>query len=143
MAGRPIRVVLPPPLPRPPRQVRRHVAEQLYLQLLVADTVPCDEADAAAGPAPAAGPGDVPAFDEASHEAALEVLLTTAWDGPLEGARAARNQLAGLLGLQVKTRLVTTGKGAAGGGVAGWRVADDENASYQALLNDAARGGGY
>lgn len=125
-------------------QVRRHSAEQLYLQLLVAEVEEegAGEEAGADGMGGDAGSEGVLRLAAEAHEQALDLLLSTPWDGPLEGARGARNALAALLGLEVRSRLV----GAAGGvatGVAALRVRADENASYQSLLDDAARGGGY
>ncbi len=49
-------------------QVRRHAAEQVYVQLLGWE----------------AGQG---AFSEAEQESAMSLLTEMAWDGPLDGAR--------------------------------------------------------
>jgi hypothetical protein len=135
------------------------VAEQLYLQLLAADVCEAGgdaegggsdaESAAAGGSAGAAAASSMPVFQEDVHEQALDLLLTTPWDGPLDGARQARNALAALLGLEVKARPAAAAQPGAGAaaaaaaGVAKLRVAADENASYQSLLDDAARGGGY
>jgi hypothetical protein len=118
-----------------PLQVRRHMAEQLYLQMLAVQA----EADAASPEQQQSVFGDVPADD---LEAALDVLLISPWDGPLDQARAGREELAGHLHIEIKTRRVakaSEGKGAAA------ELAPNaaEHESYQSLLDDAARGGGY
>jgi hypothetical protein len=119
------------------------MAEQLYLQMLAV------QADADADEAPEAPEqqqqqqqsvlGAVPADD---LEAALDVLLISPWDGPLDQARAGREELAGHLQIEIKTRRVAKaceGKGAA----AELAPSSAEHESYQSLLDDAARGGGY
>lgn len=67
-------------------QVRRHAAEQLYLALLALS--PCETGGAEGGITPDAA------------DAVQEVVLGTAWDGDMEGVKAARTTLAGHL--QVK-----------------------------------------
>ncbi|KAI8474637.1 MAG: armadillo-type protein [Monoraphidium minutum] len=156
-------------------RVRRHMAEQLYLALLSADAGDDDMLDddldeeggdegegeggkeAAGGGAAAAaacgGGGGAEGWRlpgaGAGLEEAMDVLLTSRWDGPLDGARAARGRLAELLGVEVRARAAGAG-GADGGGGAAARAAAaaaagrrDEYLSYQSLLDDAARGGGY
>jgi hypothetical protein len=88
---------------------------------------------------------DVPADD---LEAALDCLLASTWDGPLEAARDARSQLAALLHVEIKTRRVARVLGACGAaaavaGAAGGAAPPRDDEGYQSLLDDAARGGGY
>jgi hypothetical protein len=155
-------------------RVRRAAAEQLYLTLLAADGGELESDDAgdpgdsggfgggggggpaAAGAAlaPEAGPpGWALPGGEAGLEEALDLLLASPWDGPLDGAREARNALAALL--RVEVRAAGRGGGGAGGGggaaaaaaakkaAAAAAAARDDYLSYQSLLDDAARGGGY
>ena len=96
-------------------QVRRHAAEQLYLQLLSEEGGDCD----------GSRPGT-----------ALHVLAQCAWGGGIEGARAARLQLCGLLGLDApKSRMAVATKARAALPAA----ARSEQAPYQALIDAAAR----
>jgi hypothetical protein len=121
-------------------QVRRHMAEQLYLQMLAVQAeAGVDEAPEQQQQQQQSVFGAVPADD---LEAALDVLLISPWDGPLDQARAGREELAGHLHIEMKTRRVakaSEGKGAAA------ELAPNaaEHESYQSLLDDAARGGGY
>jgi hypothetical protein len=75
-----------------------------------------------------------------------QVLGGVAWDGPLEPARDARNRLYAPLGLEPPAPSAAGGDGEGGGeGAAAKKAAaaaarGDEHASYQSLLNDAARG---
>ncbi|GLC39358.1 hypothetical protein PLESTM_000887300 [Pleodorina starrii] len=131
-------------------KVRRNAAEQLYLQLLALDPSSSSAAAAAAAASaePAAGAAAaVPAGASAAAaagapppletvaEAACDVLLMTSWDGDLEAAKTARDELAALVGVSVPKMKAPAG--AAGRQAA---AARDENASYQALLDDFARG---
>lgn len=129
-------------------QVRRAMAEQLYLQLLSVQAEAELSADAeAAAPAAAAAGGSssssifaaLPADD---LEGALDVLLVSAWDGPLDDVRASREQLAALLHVEIKTRRVARVLAPGDGGKA-MAAAASGGESYQSLLDDAARGGGY
>ncbi|KAG2492086.1 hypothetical protein HYH03_009582 [Edaphochlamys debaryana] len=119
-------------------KVRRHSAEQLYLQLLALDdTTPTTSSTSAA---PSSTPTSAPAPPlEAVAEAACDVLLGTCWDGDLDPAKAARDQLAALVGVTVPKMKAPAGAGPGGPGGAKGQVRD-ENASYQALLDDFARG---
>ncbi|GIL68790.1 hypothetical protein Vafri_22026 [Volvox africanus] len=104
-------------------KVRRNAAEQLYLQLLALGT---------SDPAPATLGTPL----EQVAEAACDLLLSSPWDGELEAAKAARDELAALVGVTVpkmKAPAAATGRMAAA-------AVQDENASYQALLDDFARG---
>ncbi|MEW5308920.1 MAG: hypothetical protein WDW38_000840 [Sanguina aurantia] len=138
-------------------KVRRHTAEQLYLQLLT--LTPQEEeletgevhaaSDAAAGVdgKGAAGVGGVAAGAEAAAavargvcmteavlDAAADVLLCTTWDGDIVAAKVARDELAGMLRVQLpKMRAAAV---AGGGKAAGQK---DENSSYQSLIDDFAR----
>ncbi len=111
-------------------QVRRHAAEQLYLQLLALDTSAAG-ADPAAGEA--AGGGEGVAL-EAVSDAACELLLATAWDGDADAAKQGRDALSVLVGVPVPKMK------APAAGAAARAAPRDENASYQALLDDFARG---
>jgi tubulin-specific chaperone D len=125
------------------------MGEQLYLQFLAAQAEledeegpsSSDDDDATAAAAAGSG-GGFAAVGAEALESALDVLLTVPWDGPVDEARAGRDELAALLGIEVKTRRVAAGSA---GGAKAVVVAPrwDENASYQSLLDDAARGGGY
>lgn len=124
------------------------MAEQLYLQVLAvqseADTaeqggVP-DQSMVLAGPAAFSSLQQVPPDD---LEAALDVLLISAWDGPLEAVRASREELAEALHVEIKTRRVAKQLPDSLAGVCGGLVKSVEQESYQSLLDDAARGGGY
>ncbi|GLI66672.1 hypothetical protein VaNZ11_010602, partial [Volvox africanus] len=104
-------------------KVRRNAAEQLYLQLLALDT---------SNPAPTTSGTPL----EQVAEAACDLLLSSPWDGELDAAKAARDELAALVGVTVpkmKAPAVATGRMVAA-------AVQDENASYQALLDDFARG---
>ncbi|KXZ49841.1 hypothetical protein GPECTOR_19g292 [Gonium pectorale] len=113
-------------------KVRRHSAEQLYLQLLALDTSLEPPAATSTTKGSAAPP---PPPLESVAEAACDQLLLTGWDGDLDAAKAARDQLAGLLGVEVPRM-----KAPAAGAVGKQAATRDENASYQALLDDFARG---
>eukprot|EP00775_Hariotina_reticulata_P009794 gene9794-9952_t len=82
-------------------KVRRHTAEQLYLQVLAVQ---------AEGPAHQQD-GDVQqvqsvfgSLSEEDVDSALDVLLTSAWDGPLDIVRSSREELASHLHIDIKTR---------------------------------------
>ncbi|GBF90082.1 tubulin-folding cofactor D [Raphidocelis subcapitata] len=157
-------------------RVRRSMAEQLYLSLLAAEA---DEesgseaggdadavvAETGRGGCAAAASGVVVGEDgcgaapppgwklprgEEGLEGAMDLLLASPWDGPLDGARAARGALAAALRVEVRARAAGAG-GADAAAVAAKRAAAaaaaaegrDEYLSYQSLLDDAARGGGY
>ncbi len=114
------------PTGAPRAQARADAAEALYMQLLAAEP---DEAPGA----------DLPA--------ALDLLAATAWDGPAAAALAARDALYAPLGLPAPAAAAEADgppRGKAGGGAGGALlvtcVADDEGASYAALLADAQRG---
>jgi hypothetical protein len=99
----------------------------------------------------AAEPDDAPGADLA---AALDLLAATAWDGPAAAALTARDGLYAPLGLPAPAPGAEAdrpprgggggARGKAGGGPGGALlvtcVADDERASYAALLADAQRG---
>lgn len=104
-----------PPWP----QVRRHSAEQLYLQMLAAE-------------------GEDDSIDPEDYEQAMAILMMSPWDGDVEALREPRVQLAGLLHVELP-QANPNAKRAAPKMV----VRRDENESYQSLLDDAARGGGY
>ncbi len=108
-------------------KVRRHAAEQLYVQLLAVEAQDGMDGDGAAGDALRL---------ERNAEAVCDLLLVTAWDGDLEAAKAARDEIAALVGVAVPKMKAP----AAGAGGRGGAAGRDENASYQALLDDFARG---
>jgi hypothetical protein len=116
------------------------MAEQLYLQMLAVQAEVDAEEDAEEQQQQqqsifAAAPAE-------DLEAALDVLLISPWDGPLDQARAGRDELAGHLHIEIKTRRVAK---ASEGKSAAAELARNtaEHESYQSLLDDAARGGGY
>lgn len=120
-------------------KVRRYTAEAVYTLLLTLEFE--EEAWAAgeeAGDAAAAGAGEPPDTD-----AAMELLLETAWDGPLEAARTARARVFELLRLPSPVAFARAG-GGVGEVVAAARPTAtpgaDENASYAALIERVARG---
>lgn len=119
-------------------QVRRAMAEQLYLQMLAvqSDAIEEDSSSMQQGPDSFTSLQQLPAQD---LEAALDVLLISAWDGPLEQVRASREELAAALHIEIKTRRVA--KVLPDIGIPGLKTVEQE--SYQSLLDDAARGGGY
>ena len=63
--------------------MRRHAAEQLYVQLLSWES------------------GPARAFSEAEQEAAMSLLTEMAWDGPLDGARKQCSAVADALHVQL------------------------------------------
>ena len=94
-----------------PPQVRKHTAEQLYVQLLGEDD------------------------EDGALDDALQTLSETAWDGDAAAARAARNRLCAQLGVEVPQA-----SGAAQPArVHKFDAAAGEG--YAALLVNAARGG--
>lgn len=118
------------------------MAEQLYVQMLAVQAEHQDVDDASDEVHLEQAKSifaSVPADD---FEAALDTLLVSAWDGPLEQVRAAREELAGYLHVEIKTRRVAkAGTGVAAGVIP--KASTAEHESYQSLLDDAARGGGY
>ena len=97
-------------------QVRKQAAEQLYVRLLTIE--------------------DSGAYDEDMLEPAYDVLTEVAWDGPVEAVKAARAQLMSIFKLQQSQSdsAVELVKHA----VSIIKKMDD-NASYQALINDGSR----
>jgi len=125
-------------------QVRRAMAEQLYLQMLAVQSEGESFADEDAATQEleraAAAYTSLQLLPAEDLEAALDVLLISAWDGPLEQVRASREELAAALHVEIKTKKVSRVLPDAGG-APGFKAVDQE--SYQSLLDDAARGGGY
>lgn len=113
-------------------QVRRCAAEQLYLGLLGLDP---DSEQAAMTAAKAAGHTDGPTAADLGSvcEPVCELLLATAWDGDIDAAKKARDEIALLIEVQVPKMKVPSS-------AAPKAVARDEFNSYQALLDDFARG---
>lgn len=96
-------------------QVRWHAAEQLYVQLLVESESP-----------------------DAAPQEALQVLATCSWDGDVAAAKAARQRLYPLLGLHPPAAAAGK-KCAAGRPAAAAAAKGGEGASYQMLIDTAAR----
>ena len=98
-------------------QVRKQAAEQLYVQLLTVE--------------------DSEVYDEECLDAAFDILTEVAWDGALEHVQAARSRLLQIFKLDGPDFSTATAK------LQQTRPADskraDENASYQALINDGSR----
>ena len=105
-------------------QVRRHAAEQLYVQLLAES----EDVD----PAPVE---------------ALDLLAGCSWDGDLAAAKANRQQLYPLLGLPpppaAQPKKVgargTAKPGRAGSAAGGGAAAGGEQTTYQLLIDAASR----
>ena len=77
---------------------------------------------------------------ERSH-VMLDILASTAWDGAaLDAVTAARGRLIALLGLDPPKVKHRTSSGQPALSKAAMRGNADENASYQALVDDFARG---
>jgi hypothetical protein len=129
--------------------VRRHAAEQLYLQLLGLEPAWQEAADEVSPTANVGKAGSAPgALSAQALEDAQDLLLATPWDAQLEEVYEARSALAALLGVQVRLR--SAGRPASAGAASTTGAGDarhvaraGEHASYQSLLDDAARGGGY
>lgn len=122
------------------------MAEQLYLQVLAVQAEgPADGEAAADGSGSSVQASSIfAAVPEEDLEAALDVLLVSAWDGPLDHVRASREELAGHLHIEIRTRKLAKASQAScaeGSRAAAPRPAEHE--TYQSLLDDAARGGGY
>ena len=97
-------------------QVRKQAAEQLYVQLLTVE--------------------DSGTYSEEMLEPAYDVLTEVAWDGPVESVRMARSKLLQIFGMQqgqpesaVEAQTFDASNSRK----------HDENASYQALINDGSR----
>lgn len=100
-------------------QVRKQAAEQLYVQLMTIE--------------------DMGLYDEDCLEAAYDVLTEVAWDGPVEQVKAARAQLLQIFQLDAPDCCSSTAAAELQQmRQVGSRRAD-ENASYQALINDGSR----
>lgn len=114
------------------------MAEQLYVQMLAVQSEADDSNDGSQQQSIGSFTSlqQLPAED---LEAACDVLLVSAWDGPLEQVRASREELAAALHVEIKTRRVA--KVLSDAGPPGVKTLEQE--SYQSLLDDAARGGGY
>lgn len=121
------------------------MAEQLYLQVLAVQAEgPAHHQDGALQQVQSV----FATMCEDDLDAALDVLLTAAWDGPLDTVRSSREELASRLHIDIKTRKVARVAHGRGTGGQGENVGVDtlptaEQESYQSLLDDAARGGGY
>ncbi len=115
-------------------RVRRCAAELLYTW---AEFIPPSAA------APAAG-GAAQAAAEAGNwaERAQEALEGGVWDGSADAAKAARDQLAQVMGVEVAAAKKPPA-GARLKAAAARPGARDENASYQSLIDDFARGFGF
>jgi hypothetical protein len=121
-------------------QVRRAMAEQLYLQMLAVQPEAGAEDSNNFSLRPFIGSfTSLQQLPAECLEAACDVLLISAWDGPLEQVRDSREALAVELHIEIKTRRVA--KVLLDAGAPGVKTLEQE--SYQSLLDDAARGGGY
>jgi hypothetical protein len=124
------------------------MAEQLYLQLLAVQSEAelggdSPAADMADGSSTGSGSSIFTSLPPEDLEAALDALLISAWDGQLEQVRAARQELAALLHVEVKTRRVARVPAADAKAASDVGAVVDQEGGYQSLLDDAARGGGY
>lgn len=100
-------------------QVRKQAAEQLYVQLMTVE--------------------EMGLYDEDCLEAAYDVLTEVAWDGPVEQVKTARAQLLQIFKLDaLDCRSSTAAAELQQSRQVGSKRAD-ENASYQALINDGSR----
>lgn len=115
------------------------MAEQLYLQMLAVQSDPVDDSTNNITQQGQEAYTTLQQLPAADLEAALDVLLLSAWDGPLEQVRACREELAAALHVEIKTRRVA--RVLPDTGMPGLKSIEQE--SYQSLLDDAARGGGY
>lgn len=98
-------------------QVRKQAAEQLYVQLMTLE--------------------DTAVYGEECLDAAFDILTEVAWDGPMEHVKAARSQLLQVFQLGAPESSKATAELQHSTPVRGKRA--DENASYQALINDGSR----
>ncbi len=98
-------------------QVRKQAAEQLYVQLMTVE--------------------DTGVYDEECLDAAFDILTEVAWDGPIEHVKAARSQLLQIFQLGAPESSKATAELQQLKPVSSKR--GDENASYQALINDGSR----
>lgn len=98
-------------------QVRKQAAEQLYVQLMTIE--------------------DMGLYDADCLDAAYDVLTEIAWDGPLEHVKAARSRLLQIFKLETPDCSTDAAELQQSRQVGSKRA--DENASYQALINDGSR----
>lgn len=98
-------------------QVRKQAAEQLYVRLMTIE--------------------DSGVYSEDCLELAYDVLTEVAWDGPLENVKAAQSQLLNIFELQA-SECDAVGAAMQVPNTSN-RNRTDENASYQALINDGSR----
>jgi hypothetical protein len=96
-------------------QVRKQAAEQLYVRLMTVE--------------------DTGLYSEELLDQAYDVLTEIAWDGPLESVKSAKAQLLKLFELTLD---VDAASDTQWPGVSSTKRTD-ENASYQALINDGSR----
>ncbi len=96
-------------------QVRKQAAEQLYVRLMTVE--------------------DTGLYSEELLDQAYDVLTEIAWDGPLESVKSAKAQLLKLFELTLD---VDAASDTQRPGVSSTKRTD-ENASYQALINDGSR----
>ena len=126
-------------------RVRKTVAEALYVRMLMLDdtsfATPPRPAEGSAAAA-TEGPGHTPGVDVS---AALELLSVTAWDGPVEEARARRGALHAFLGVEPSRETAAAEAAAEAGGSASARgraapggVAggDEDDGTYGALVRE-------
>lgn len=98
-------------------KVRKQAAEQLYVQLMTIE--------------------DMGLYDADCLDAAYDVLTEIAWDGPLEHVKAARSRLLQIFKLETPDCSTDAAELQQSRQVGSKRA--DENASYQALINDGSR----
>ncbi len=96
-------------------QVRKQAAEQLYVRLMTVE--------------------DTGLYSEELLDQAYDVLTEIAWDGPLESVKSAKAQLLKIFELTLD---VDAASDTQWPGVSSTKRTD-ENASYQALINDGSR----
>ncbi len=98
-------------------QVRKQAAEQLYVRLMTVE--------------------DTGAYLEEALDLAYDVLTEVAWDGPLEPVKAARTRLLQIF--ELKTSESDASSADLQEAIVPSSKRTDENASYQALINDGSR----
>ena len=82
---------------------------------------------------------DIGLYNEDCLEAAYDVLTEVAWDGPLEQVKAARSQLLQIFKLDASNCCNSTAAAELQQSRQVSSKRADENASYQALINDGSR----
>ena len=80
---------------------------------------------------------DTGTYTEQCVDAAADVLIETAWDGPLDSVKGSRAQLLQIFDLDISGVNVAAAESQQPKQISNKRA--DENASYQALINDGSR----